>query len=109
MILSRIKRIIGLFDNSKDDVLTDFILMYESAIKLKADVEIIPISLEWILIEAVISRYQRIGSEGMKSESVDIVTMQFHDEILAQYDAYFDDYKRKNNGSSSELVRVKFL
>lgn len=98
-LLTRIKRIINV--TNKDDILNDFIEMYEQAICLKVNADKLPVQLEWILIEAVIARYNKLGSEGMKSEKIDVVTMQFHDELLDQYDSYFEEYKRQNSDTNT--------
>lgn len=107
-LLDRIKRILELDD--KNDLLNEFIAMYSQAICLKVNAEELPKSLEWILIEAVIARYNKLGSEGMKSEKIDIVTMNFHDEVLDQYQKYFDEYKRQNSDTGGTgQPRIRFF
>lgn len=108
-LLTRIKNIVN-FDESKTNIVNEFISMYQQAICLKVNADSLPVSLEWILIEAVIARYNKIGSEGMKSEKIDIVTMQFHDEILQQYQSYFDEYKRQNSDTDTTgKPRLRFF
>ena len=54
----------------------------------------IPLELEYIVEEATIRRFNRIGSEGMKSESVEghSVTFEDGDDPLAPYEAKIEAY-----------------
>lgn len=53
----------------------------------------IPLELEYIVEEATIRRFNRIGSEGMKSESVEghSVTYDMND-VLDPYESAINDY-----------------
>ena len=53
----------------------------------------IPVELEYIVDEATIRRFNRIGSEGMKSESVEghSVTYDMSD-VLDPYESAINDY-----------------
>ena len=55
--------------------------------------QIIPRQLEWIVEEATIERFNRVGSEGMKSESVEghSVTYDMGD-VLDPYESAIQDY-----------------
>lgn len=107
-LLDRIKRILGLTDETKDSILEDFIEMYTNAIILKTGATEFPTVFDFILVEAVISRYNKIGSEGLKREDIFEVSMTYHDEILSPYESDFAEY-RKNNPSESTKNWVKFL
>ena len=54
----------------------------------------IPAELEYILTECTIARFNRIGSEGMESESMDGHTAKYVDKDLSDYEhairAYID-------------------
>lgn len=53
----------------------------------------IPVELEYIVDEATIRRFNRIGSEGMKSESVEGHSVTYLDEDeLAPYESAINDY-----------------
>ena len=53
----------------------------------------IPLGLEYIVEEATIRRFNRIGSEGMKSESVEGHSVTYLDEDeLAPYESAIVDY-----------------
>lgn len=107
-VLARIKRILDIVDDTKDGILNDFIDMYSKAINLKCGTTDFPIELDFILVEAVVARYRKVGSEGISTEKIDVYWATYNDEILNSYQTYFQDYKSKNN-TSSGLTRVKFL
>ena len=58
-----------------------------------AKIEFIPAQLEYIVDEATILRFNRVGSEGMKSESVEghSVTYDMGD-VLDPYESSIQDY-----------------
>lgn len=57
----------------------------------------IPDSLNFAVVEAVVSRYNRIGSEGMTTEVVEGHTMTFNtkdkamEDLMAEVDNWIDD------------------
>ena len=55
-----------------------------------------PLELEFVLIELAIQRYNKIGSEGVASESVDGKTTSYEDDFK-NYKQYLDDYISRNN------------
>ena len=52
----------------------------------------IPAELEYILTECTIARFNRIGSEGMESESMDGHTAKYVDKDLSDYEHAIQDY-----------------
>ncbi len=52
----------------------------------------IPTELEYILTECTIVRFNRIGSEGMESESMDGHTAKYVDKDLSDYDHVIQTY-----------------
>lgn len=106
---SNIKSILGLTSENTpsniDEILSQFISMYSNALCLEIDEESVPLSLQFIVTEAVIARYKRRGSEGLKSERVDIVSQQFEADFFLAYRPYIEAYKAKDN----KKTRVRFL
>lgn len=106
-MLDRIKRILGLpttADENTDFLLDYFLEMYKNAILIEIDELEIPLSLEFILIEVVCARWNKRGQEGLKQESIDVVSQTFHDELLDPYRVYFRKYKE----NKTESNRVRF-
>ena len=58
----------------------------------------LPNELEFVLIELSIQRYNRIGSEGIASESVDGKSVSYEDDFET-YKHYLDEYMTRNNTS----------
>lgn len=68
----------------------------------------VPEDLNFIVIELAVARYNRIGSEGMSSESIEGLSTSYISNLLDQYDsdiraAVSEDFKRPKKG------RVKFI
>ena len=72
------------------------------------DLNAVPADLEYIVMECAIARFNRIGSEGMSSESLDGHTANYADMGLSDYE---DDIKRylKEDDASHKRGRVRFL
>lgn len=60
----------------------------------------IPPQLEYVLTECTIARYNRIGSEGMESESMDGHSAKYIDKDLNDYESEILDYIH----SQSEVI-----
>ena len=58
-----------------------------------------PKQLEFVLVELSIKRFNRIGSEGFTSETVDGKTMSYEESEFEGYKKYLDDYICKNGPS----------
>ena len=88
MSLDYVKQLTG--DNPQVEVIYNNIA--ERLLHRIKDTEI-PIELEYIVEEATIRRFNRIGSEGMKSESVEghSVTYDMSD-VLDPYESAINDY-----------------
>lgn len=101
-----IKKVIGVEDDKQDDVLDILMSNVKShllGLFKKADKELsaIPKEAEYIIFEITIRRYNRIGSEGLKSEQVDGHRIDFYD-LKDEFDPYLDiiDSYKKDDGSS---------
>lgn len=110
-MLDRIKRVLGLpleVETTKEDFLLEqFIQMYSNAIQLEINETLVPQQLEFVLIEVVCARWNKLGQEGLVSESIDVVTQTFHAELLDPYRIYFNKYNK--NTAVPNPNRVRFL
>lgn len=107
--LENIKTVLGLEDGLQDNVLKILITNVTSHLKglLKKEV---PKELNYIIEEITIRRYNRIGTEGMKSELVEGHRVDFYDlkdEFVPYFDV-IDDY-REDDDTSSKRGRVMFI
>ena len=94
MLLNRIKVILGITDN--DELLYEILDITKSKILNYINEIELPLELEFVLIELAIQRYNRIGSEGVASESIDGKTTSYEDDF-ENYKQYLDDYMSRNN------------
>ena len=94
MLLNRIKVLLGITDN--DELLNEVIEITKSKILSYIDKTELPKEVEFVLIELAIQRYNRIGSEGIASESVDGKNVSYEDNFES-CKQYLDDYIFRNN------------
>ncbi|RFA36226.1 hypothetical protein CAI16_05405 [Virgibacillus dokdonensis] len=94
-IKTNIKTVLNIKDNLQDPVLDVLINNVSSHLKALLGKEEIPSSLDFIVEEITIRRYNRIGSEGMKSESVEGHSISFYDlkEEFAPYKSIIAAHK----------------
>ena len=97
MSLETVKTLTGV-DNEQ---ITAIYTMYEKRLFSRLEQSLlevveIPEELEYILTECAIARFNRIGSEGMESESMDGHTAKYVDKDLSDYEhaiqAYIDSH-----------------
>lgn len=82
--------------SEQDELLLEIVSIVKEKILSYLNLEEMPKQLDWIVIELSVSRFNRIGSEGMSSESVDGVSNTYITDELIQYKPYLDDYLKAN-------------
>ena len=99
-MIERIRTVLGIKDTLQDDVLDIFIDNVTKHLlgklrKVNKEIEEVPSELDYIIEEIVIRRYNRIGTEGMKSESVEGHRVDFYEleKDFTPYEDIIDDYK----------------
>ena len=96
MLLNRIKTLLGIPDN--DELIYEITELTKSKILNYINEVELPLELEFVLVELSIQRYNRIGSEGIASESVDGKSVSYED-IFENYKPYLDDYISRSGKS----------
>lgn len=100
-MIERIKLMLGI--EGEDALLSEIISLTQSKILNEIGEAKVPTELEFMLIEMSINRYNRIGSEGLKSESVD-GRVQSYESDIEVYRSVIDKYlERKNQASKVRL------
>lgn len=84
----RIKTLLGIKDTLQDDVLDIIIENVSKHLKAMIGKEI-PEDLNFIVEEITIRRFNRLGTEGMKSESVEGHSITFYD-LKGEFVPYHD-------------------
>lgn len=109
-IIDDVKELLGIKDNIEDKKLEIMISNVTNRLRNYVDKVTypeIPTDLNYIIVEIVVKRYNRIGSEGMQSESVDgrSATYQLND-----FDEYLDVLSKYNSNENNDtLGSVMFL
>ena len=96
MLLNRVKTLLGITDN--DELIYEIAEITKEKILNYINEKELPGELEFILIELSIQRYNRIGSEGIASESVDGKSVSYESDFDG-YKYYLDEYLSKKNNS----------
>lgn len=87
-MLDDLKLLLGIADTSQDAKLSWIINATKSRLRLLLGDIDPPESMNYIITEVSVIRFNRIGSEGMSSQSVDGETMTFSD---SDFDGYKDE------------------
>ena len=94
MLLNRIKTLLNTEGN--ENLIYEIVNITESKILNYINASEMPIELEFVLIELAIQRFNRIGSEGIASESIDGKSVSYDDDFIG-YKHYLDDYISRNS------------
>lgn len=106
-MLNELKLLLGLTDNSIDEKLLLIISTVTARLKVLLGGMEPPDSLDYIVREVSIIRYNKIGSEGMKSQTVEGESMTFDDN---DFSGFMDDIQAfLDTRKDSVRGRVKFL
>lgn len=105
-ILENVKELLGNPKNI-DDKLNVIIELTQKRLGNLLSVKEVPKELEYIVVEVSVIRFNRIGSEGVSSHSVEGESMSFNDDDFDSYDK--DIRSWLNNLSDLKKGRVRFL
>lgn len=104
-MLETIKALLGV--TGRDDLLEKIIGLTKARLKLLIGGIDPPEELNHIVVEVSIIRYNRIGSEGLSSHSVEGESLSFNDNDFAGYMDEIDAFNAKNK--ESKLGKVRFI
>ncbi len=86
MIIEQVKALLGISDDLQDNLLSVIQDMTEAHFKAYSNQDTIPGDLQYIIVEVMVKRFNRIGSEGMKSQKVEGLSMEFSVDDFLEYD-----------------------
>lgn len=108
-IRDNVKVVVGVQDSLQDSVIDRLIANVESRLKVwlkqNAGLTAIPEELMFIVEELVVNRYNKIGSEGMKSESIEGRSVSFTEDDFKPYQAILETYIPK----TEDVGKVMFF
>lgn len=96
MLLRKIKTVLRV-DGEYDTLIAELVDLACDSIKAYCNITSVPKNLEFIVVEMVVARYNRLGTEGLRSEQVDVVKQEFYSNMLDLYRVYLDQYKERNS------------
>ncbi|MFF7217915.1 phage head-tail connector protein [Mammaliicoccus sciuri] len=100
--LEKVKRRLAINDVLQDDQLEIIIDNVMSELKMRTSLNVIPNNLEFIVVEVATKRFNRIGAEGMSSESVEGRSSTYEQKDFEPYQSLLDylypkDSRRKGS------------
>lgn len=108
-MLETLKEFLGIqaSDSSKDSLLTSILGMVgtQLAALIGVQADKLPAESEGIQIEVAIARYNRIGSEGLSSHTVEGETMTWTNDDFAPFEAQIRLLKKKYGNYGEGKVR----
>lgn len=94
MDLTNIKILLGKKnDNSEDEVLAILLTHSIQLVNAYLGVAEIPQSLQFIAEQITIKKYNKLGSEGIKTEKLDVISNTYSINDLTEYKSILDMYK----------------
>lgn len=85
-IIEQVKTLLGISDDLQDNLLSVIQMITESHFKAYSKQDNIPENLNYIIVEVMVKRFNRIGSEGMSSQTVEGLSMAFELDDFVEYD-----------------------
>lgn len=102
-VIDNVKSLLGLSEDSEQ--LKTIISLTESRLKALLAVDVVPQDLEYIEVEVAVRRFNRIGSEGASSHSVEGESWTFSDNDFAAFDDDIQAWRSKQKEQSKGKVR----
>lgn len=104
-VLENVKELLGNPEGA-DDKLDVIVTLTKSRLLNLLGTEKIPSELMYIATEVSVIRFNRVGSEGANSHSVEGESLTFKDDDFAEYLGDIEKWKNRKNGVTGV---VKFL
>lgn len=95
-IMEQVKALLGISDDLQDNQLQVIQDITEAHFRAYTNQYDVPEELHYIIVEVMVKRFNRLGSEGMTSQKVEGLDMTFAFDDFEEYDRilkqYFADY-----------------
>lgn len=104
-MLNELKLLLGITDNDRDELLKLLISLATQRLRHKLGGIEPPDELNYIIVDVVVARFNRIGSEGLSSHSVEGESLSFTDDDFERFDEDIQKYLNSLSGSASGKVR----
>lgn len=109
-MLDQVKMLLGITDGDLDELLEQIIEMTtQRLLILLGGAEEVPEKLSYIVTDTAVRRYNRIGSEGLSSHTVEGETMSWPDDDFAPFEDDIQAYLDTLDDPGTTKGRVRFL
>lgn len=106
-MLDEIKKLLSFTDGDNDELINTIVSLVESRLKHLIAEDTVPDSLSYIVTEVSISRFNRIGSEGVSSHDVEGEKMTWSNDDFRPYMSDIEQYVAAQK--DARRGRVRFL
>lgn len=104
-MLQDVKALLGLTDDGQDDKLTVIINMVQNRLCAILGLSSVPYELEYIVTEISVMRFNRIGSEGMSSHTVEGESISFTNDDFGPFMDDIDAWKAAQENRTVGVIR----
>lgn len=94
---------------SVENQIWSIITLTSQRLKLMINQTEVPSELEYIVVEVSVKRYNKIGSEGVSSHSVEGESMAWSDDDFKEYQDEIQSWIELNDDSSTGRGNIQFL
>ncbi len=106
-MLDELKIMLGIEDTDADNLITLIVSKTTQRLKNKLHVTDVPAELDYIVFEIAVKRFNRIGSEGMTSQTIEGKSETFAD---SDFDEFKDDIQAwLDRQQDKERGKVRFI
>ena len=104
MQIERIKLKLGLNNDEQDKLLNVLLSDAVNYMKVYIGTDEIPESLEFIAEEVAIKRYRRLGSEGISTETIDVLSTKYNTDDFLEFRTIMDTYANRTTKKGYKLL-----
>lgn len=104
-MLDKLKLLLNITDNDRDELFKLLISLATQRLRQKLGGITPPDDLDYIIIDVVTARFNRIGSEGMSSHNLEGESLSFTDDDFEKFTDDIQTYLNSISGSKSGKVR----
>ncbi len=108
-MLTEVKTLLGIEGQDLDDRLQVIINMTESRLQTLLGTASVPGSLSYIVTEVSVKRFNRIGSEGFTSHTVEGENISLASSDFDEYMPEIEAWKKAQDDEAMKPRRIKFL
>jgi hypothetical protein len=103
-IIEQVKALLDIDDNLQDNRLSVIQNLTEAHFKAFSNQDTIPEKLQYIIVEVMVKRFNKLGSEGMKTQRVEGLDMEFIIDDFAEYQSVIRQHFSSNYQAGFKML-----